>query len=376
MKISEIYNESGIMYIRFDADVDIKPNGQKKIGGKRNSVAFSKLEKQPENQKGKYYSLLMGREYKPGKFAVLLDFDNKADETNKSGLELMAKLNMDQYKAPKQMTPSGGFHYIFWVDEEQKEHIGSPTGIVYKNEKYAMDVKFKNGLCNCAPGKIEGYGEYKWVNPSKLLDIPQLPKELFELIRKKAAPKQVTTTLPKAPTSETKKPCKATENELQDMKALCSCLSITQLDDYATWRKLGMVLKRLGAPMILWEVMSKRSKKFKPNDCSSNWASLPTEYGSIIALLAMAKEGNLDTYQRMRPRLHMNMDVLEDMSYPSIEINTPFLTTKTPEAQETNKDQGKFRQIVDSFMTDDAKKSLGPEEQVRFRQDHLHAEAN
>ena len=116
MKISEIYNESGIMYIRFDADIDSKPNGQKKIGGKRNSVAFSKLEKQPENQKGKYYSLLMGREYKPGKFAVLLDFDNKADETNKSGLELMAKLNMDQYKAPKQMTPSGGFHYIFWVD--------------------------------------------------------------------------------------------------------------------------------------------------------------------------------------------------------------------------------------------------------------------
>ena len=54
----------------------------------------------------------------------------------------------------------------------------------------------------------------------------------------------------------------------------------------------------------------------------------------------------------------MNLDVLEDIEYPSIEINTPFLTTKTPEAKETNKDQGKFRQIVDSFMTDDANKSL------------------
>ena len=126
------------------------------------------------------------------------------------------------------------------------------------------------------------------------------------------------------------------------MKALCSCLSIPQLDDYHTWRKLGFVLKRLGAPMVLWEVMSKRSKKFKPNDCTSNWAGLPTEIGNMATLLAMAKEGNLDMYQRIRPRLNMNMDVLEDTSYPTIEINTPFLTSKTADAKETYSDQVKF----------------------------------
>ena len=130
MKVSEIYRESGLMYIRFDAEIDIKPNGQKKIGGKRNCTQFSKLEKQPENQKGKYYSLLMGREFQPGKWAVLLDFDKKEEDNCKSGLELMNLLKMDQYKAPKQSTPSGGFHYIFWVDEKQKEHIGSPTGMI------------------------------------------------------------------------------------------------------------------------------------------------------------------------------------------------------------------------------------------------------
>ena len=186
-KISDIYKEAGLMYIRYDAEIETKSNGQKKIGGKRTGCpAFSKIEKQPENQKGKYYSLLMGREFKPGQWAVLLDFDNKAEENSKSGLELMEKLKMDSYKAPKQSTPSGGFHYLFWVDAKQKEHIGSPTGIMYKGDKYNMDVKFNNGLRNCAPSKIEGYGEYKWVNPGKLRNMPQLPNELFELVCRKA----------------------------------------------------------------------------------------------------------------------------------------------------------------------------------------------
>jgi hypothetical protein len=118
----------------------------------------------------------MGREFKPGRFAVLLDFDNKADETSKSGLDLMDLLDMDQYDAPKQYTPSGGYHYIFYVNEKQKDHIGSPCGIMYKGSKYAMDVKFRNGLCNCFPSKIEGYGAYKWEDPHQLLDIPQLPE--------------------------------------------------------------------------------------------------------------------------------------------------------------------------------------------------------
>ena len=97
------------MYIRYDAEIETKSNGQKKIGGKRTGCpAFSKIEKQPENQKGKYYSLLMGREFQPGTWAVLLDLDNKAEENSNSGLELMEKLKMDSYKAPKQSTPSGG----------------------------------------------------------------------------------------------------------------------------------------------------------------------------------------------------------------------------------------------------------------------------
>ncbi len=65
----------------------------------------------------------MGREFRPGRWPILLDFDNKADEASHSGLDLVKKLNMDQCNAPKQKTPSGGLHYIFYVDAQQKDCI-------------------------------------------------------------------------------------------------------------------------------------------------------------------------------------------------------------------------------------------------------------
>ena len=33
--ISDLYKQSGLLYIRFDAEIDVKPNGQQKIGGNR-----------------------------------------------------------------------------------------------------------------------------------------------------------------------------------------------------------------------------------------------------------------------------------------------------------------------------------------------------
>ena len=186
MTYSKLYGQAGLTYIRFEAPVETKPNGQKKIGGSR--PAFSKIVSQPSYGKGdgKYYSLLMGREIKPGRFVILLDFDNKADETSKSGLELINLLNIDERGAPEQSTPSGGYHYLFYIEADQVDQITSKTGLIYNGVKYNADVKFKNSLCNCQPSKIEDYGKYTWTNPYQLLDIPKLPDDLFELIRNNA----------------------------------------------------------------------------------------------------------------------------------------------------------------------------------------------
>ena len=70
LKPSEIYGQAGLIYIRYHAEIEDKATGQKKIGGKR--PAFSKIAKQIKYEAGagRYYSLLMGREFKPGRFAV------------------------------------------------------------------------------------------------------------------------------------------------------------------------------------------------------------------------------------------------------------------------------------------------------------------
>ena len=77
---AELYEQEHLMHIRFSAPTVEKANGQKKIGA-GNRPAFQDLTEQPKYERGsgKYYSLLMGREYKPGRFVILLDFDNKVE---------------------------------------------------------------------------------------------------------------------------------------------------------------------------------------------------------------------------------------------------------------------------------------------------------
>ena len=58
---------------------------------------------------------------------------------------LVDKLIMDQYDAPKQHTPSGALHSIFYVDGEQAKRVGSKTCVTHNGIKYNMDVNFKNG---------------------------------------------------------------------------------------------------------------------------------------------------------------------------------------------------------------------------------------
>ena len=107
----------------------------------------------------------------------MLDFDNK-DDGAVNGMQLIKKLNMDQYGAPCQKTPSGGKHYLFYADAAQKLHITSKTTITRDGVEYNMDVEFQNSLCTCAPTKIEGYGKYIWTKGScnKLQNIPTAPR--------------------------------------------------------------------------------------------------------------------------------------------------------------------------------------------------------
>ena len=99
--VAKQYAEAGPIYMRFHTTVETKRNGHKKIGGSR--PPYSKITEQPKYNKssGDYYFLLMGREYPPGRWAILLDFDKKTEGPVKSGVEFAKILNMDQYGAPQ-----------------------------------------------------------------------------------------------------------------------------------------------------------------------------------------------------------------------------------------------------------------------------------
>ena len=126
----------------------------------------------------------------------------------------------------------------------------------------------------------------------------------------------------------------ATAKELQDIKALCCCLSISQFDNYSTWLRVGMILKMLGAPLSLWEEASKRSNKYKHGDCCRRWGGFHTQFFSIGSLFALAKEGNAEMLERSKPTLNMNKDVVaNDAVYHDTEIDTPSLLWTQPIAE-------------------------------------------
>ncbi|MFM7985425.1 MAG: hypothetical protein ACKPKO_39535, partial [Candidatus Fonsibacter sp.] len=134
---ARIYGDAGLIYSRYHEQIESKPNGPKKIGVSRPS--FSNITKQIDyaSQSGDEYSLLMGREFKLGPWSVLLDFDNKADETSHSVIYLINKLNMDQDDAPKQKTPSGG---VTSTPRIRNISLSNST-TTYQGVKYNLDVK-------------------------------------------------------------------------------------------------------------------------------------------------------------------------------------------------------------------------------------------
>ena len=85
MTINRIYNESGQMRIRYDGKIEDRANGQQKIAGTR--PTYSNMHKQVEYKfgSGTFYSLLMGRGFKPDQYAILLDFGNEVEGDATSG---------------------------------------------------------------------------------------------------------------------------------------------------------------------------------------------------------------------------------------------------------------------------------------------------
>ena len=76
-----------------------------------------------------------GARIQAGSVCYLVDFGNNVESNAKNGFNFFDELDMDQYGAPKQHTPSSGLHYIFNVDGKHTKRIGSKTCITHNGIK-------------------------------------------------------------------------------------------------------------------------------------------------------------------------------------------------------------------------------------------------
>ena len=103
-----------------------------------------------------------------------------------------------------------------------------------------------------------------------------------------------------------------------------------KLDNYSTWIQLGMTLKNIRAPLEVWEELNMKSKKFKNSDCKNRWFKFKESKYMAGTLKYLAKESNLDMYNKTKSEQHALIDLLDDgHEIDIIDIDRPFLKLKT-----------------------------------------------
>jgi len=144
----------------------------------------------------------------------------------------------------------------------------------------------------------------------------------------RATTRATTTTTTTTTTAPSTTPT-ATKHEIEDLRALCSCMTIDQINDYELWYQLGMVLKRSGAPVSLWDEVSRRSSKYKHGECAKKWFDFNRRGEgecevTIGSLHYRAEKGNTEMYNRINPTLKIHTHVFPDEAeHPAIESDTP-----------------------------------------------------
>ena len=362
--ILDLYIKNNLIYINYPATIIEKENGIKKIKG--SYPQFSKITKQinyPNNYYN-YFSLLMGREYKDG-YLILIDADNKSDKNTKNGLEFINLLSnvFNITKVPCQETPSGGLHFLFYIDSNQKNINNSYTTLTYNDIIYNVDIKFKNQLMNCSPSQIEDYGCYKWININLLDNIPKLPDTLYNIIISNNNIKINTkdyNLMVNINHININKILNCYNNSnlyvyINDVNLLLSCLKPIRIINYDTWIQIGLLIYSLNLPFELWYEISKLDSKCNKNDCEYRW-----EYFSkkcykrynIGTLFLWVKHDNLDKFNEIKNKLTCIHDVFNDTTiYNSIKINTQYLVSK----DSNNNDQEIFKNTINEFRKNDIK---------------------
>jgi hypothetical protein len=147
-------------------------------------------------------AMMMGHEYAPDRFIILIDVDNKNKTINPitksfiyNGFDLWNKLKAIDptiEDTPRETTPSKGLHAYYYITRDMMRFIPSSAQTImkYENQEYAIDYKFTNQPAVCCPSSFKKgcvTVKYKWIGApiyaEPIKNIKKLPDVIFNLFK-------------------------------------------------------------------------------------------------------------------------------------------------------------------------------------------------
>ena len=120
------------------------------------------------------------------------------------------------------------------------------------------------------------------------------------------------------------------DTHIKYIQDLTECLSIERADNYNHWSLLGILLHNIDYRLLeTWINFSKKSPKFKENECDKLWDSLPTYTNkndsnkelNIGSLIKWCKEDNINKYNEIKTKHYKSIDgPLNKLLYNSISL--------------------------------------------------------
>lgn len=367
MTIYDKYKKAGLIPFSFSIDQD--KNGNKKLLNMPSHININKYDKTNIDKRKNGLGIRTGTKTKNNMFIIGFDVDNKENKKDvKNGftkwLEMLKEHNFkspESINTPTQKTGNNGYHYLFLVNDEQLNLIGSSiTDLIIDGLKYSIDVKATNQLLICEPSTYKGKF-YKWVDdkaPSDI-DILKMPAWLYDIICKYKQPKQ------KEPKQKEPKQKEQKEliqpiiyNDSDDVfklyEPLLKCLNISRYDDLKQWVELGYIFFSLKIPFSYWDEMSKTSSKYQDGECAKKWAKLKYNANSEKRLNWYAKIDNPEKYNEYKKTDNLK-SLFNIASYDQVKINNKYLLDNE---HKLNNNDDILTQNINKFQNDDKIKSL------------------
>jgi len=371
-------------FIPFSFKLGCKSNGKKDISEIPSHSKINKFSSSNIDKRKNGHAIRTGTKIKD-KYLIAVDIDDKPEEDIYNGLpkwkELLnthynikqktIKINVDEnlkldeistetgitfLKTPTQKTGNNGYHYLFLVDEEQFNIIGSGLiGLTINNsfKKYSIDVKALNGFIISEPSKYSNKF-YKWIVAPDT-DILNIPSWLFEIIRQN---KQPTKKILK-PIDEIKQ--KTIKHEITPptddiIYKYIDCINDNRYNNYNEWIKILLIFKNNNLSFNYFLEKSRKSKFYETDDYIINkWDSFKHNNGySLKTLYSIAKNDNTAQFNKIysEDKRQKNINKLFDTTnYNFVDIDKKFIIDGT------DSDNIIFNNI-NKWITDDNIKSL------------------